>query len=43
MRRFNSYGPINNKLYYYAPRKELIDRIKIGLSRFRYQIYGTIY
>lgn len=25
MRRFNSYGPINNKLHYYAPRKELID------------------
>ncbi|MCU0290258.1 MAG: hypothetical protein MUF15_28215 [Acidobacteria bacterium] len=24
MRRFNSYGPINTKLHYYAPRKELI-------------------
>jgi predicted AAA+ superfamily ATPase len=26
MRRFHSYGPINNKLHYYAPRKELIQR-----------------
>jgi hypothetical protein len=25
MRRFSSYGPINNKLHYYAPRIELID------------------
>ena len=25
MRRFSSYGPINSKLHYYAPRKELID------------------
>jgi hypothetical protein len=24
MRRFSSYGPINTKLHYYAPRKELI-------------------
>ncbi|HLP48022.1 MAG TPA: ATP-binding protein, partial [Candidatus Kapabacteria bacterium] len=24
MRRFNSYGPINTNLHYYAPRKELI-------------------
>lgn len=24
MRRFLSYGPINTKLHYYAPRKELI-------------------
>jgi len=26
MRRFHSYGPINNKLHYYAPRKELIHQ-----------------
>ena len=26
MRRFNSYGPININLHYYAPRKDLIDR-----------------
>lgn len=26
MRRFHSYGPINSKLHYYAPRKELILR-----------------
>ncbi|NIM16984.1 MAG: AAA family ATPase [Candidatus Aminicenantes bacterium] len=26
MRRFSSYGPINNKLHYYAPREELINR-----------------
>ena len=26
MRRFHSYGPINDKLHYYAPRKKLIDR-----------------
>ena len=26
MRRFNSYGPINTNLHYYAPRKELIAR-----------------
>jgi len=25
MRRFNSYGPIDTDLYYYAPRKTLID------------------
>lgn len=25
MRRFCSYGPVNNKVHYYAPRKELID------------------
>ena len=25
MRRFNSYGPINTNLHYYAPRKELIE------------------
>jgi hypothetical protein len=24
MRRFNSYGPINTNVHYYAPRKELI-------------------
>ncbi|MCK4760581.1 MAG: ATP-binding protein [Candidatus Aminicenantes bacterium] len=26
MRQFSSYGPVNNKLHYYAPRKELIDK-----------------
>lgn len=26
MRRFTSYGPVNNKLEYYAPREELIKR-----------------
>ncbi len=26
MRRFSSYGPVNNKLHYYAPREELINR-----------------
>ncbi|MGD2085587.1 MAG: AAA-like domain-containing protein [Candidatus Aminicenantes bacterium] len=27
MRRFSSYGPINNKLHYYAPREELINKV----------------
>jgi hypothetical protein len=31
MRRFFSYGPINNKLHYYAPRKELIEKAYIQL------------
>jgi hypothetical protein len=26
MRRFTSYGPVNNKLHYYAPREETIKR-----------------
>jgi len=26
MRRFNSYGPIDTDVHYYAPRKELIER-----------------
>jgi hypothetical protein len=26
MRRFSSYGPVNNKLNYYAPREELLNR-----------------
>ncbi|HLP45108.1 MAG TPA: AAA-like domain-containing protein [Candidatus Deferrimicrobium sp.] len=26
MRRFSSYGPVNEKLNYYAPRKELIEK-----------------
>ncbi len=26
MRRFSSYGPLNFKIHYYAPRKELIQR-----------------
>jgi len=25
MRKFSSYGPVNTKLHYYVPRKELID------------------
>ncbi len=25
MRRFSSYGPINTKLHYYAPREEILD------------------
>jgi len=25
MRRFSSYGPINNKLHYYTPRTGLIE------------------
>ncbi len=25
MRTFSSYGPIDTSLYYYAPRKELLD------------------
>ena len=31
MRRFNSYGPINTNLHYYAPRKELIAKAFIQL------------
>jgi len=26
MRRFSSYGPVNSKLHYYAPRKDLLER-----------------
>ena len=26
MRRFSSYGPVNSRLHYHAPRKELIER-----------------
>ena len=26
MRRFSSYGPVNNRIHYYAPREEMIDR-----------------
>ena len=32
MRRFHSYGPINNKLHYYAPRKELIRQAYVHLT-----------
>jgi hypothetical protein len=32
MRRFSSYGPIDTDLYYYAPRKELIDNAVIQLA-----------
>ncbi len=31
MRRFFSYGPVNTKLHYYAPREELIKRACIQL------------
>ena len=31
MRRFSSYGPLNTKRHYYAPRKELIERGLIQL------------
>jgi len=31
MRRFHSYGPIQNKLHYYAPRIELIENAKLEL------------
>jgi hypothetical protein len=31
MRRFSSYGPINTKLHYYAPREELINRAYTNL------------
>ncbi|MCP4133686.1 MAG: AAA family ATPase, partial [bacterium] len=31
MRKFSSYGPINTKLHYYAPRQELIDNAYIQL------------
>lgn len=26
MRRFNSYGPINNNIHYYAPREAMIEK-----------------
>jgi len=26
MRRFSSYGPVNTKLHYYAPRKDLLEK-----------------
>ncbi|MDM8518096.1 AAA-like domain-containing protein, partial [Desulfobacterales bacterium HSG16] len=31
MRSFSSYGPINTKLHYYAPREELVNRVHIKL------------
>jgi hypothetical protein len=31
MRKFSSYGPVNNKLHYYAKRKELIESAYIQL------------
>lgn len=31
MRRFSSYGPVNPKIHYYAPRKELIETGLTGL------------
>jgi len=32
MRQFSSYGPIDTDLYYYAPRKELIDKAVTQLT-----------
>ncbi|MCP4152920.1 MAG: hypothetical protein GY757_34630, partial [bacterium] len=32
MRRFSSYGPINRKTEYYAPREELIDKAYTRLT-----------
>ena len=32
MRKFSSYGPINTKLHYYAPRKELMQRAHLQLT-----------
>jgi hypothetical protein len=26
IRRFNSYGPVDKEIHFYAPRKNLIDR-----------------
>ncbi len=31
MRRFNSYGPVNPKLHYYAPRTEYIEKVNSQL------------
>jgi hypothetical protein len=31
MRRFSSYGPVNNKIHYYAPRQDIIDRAYMQL------------
>ncbi|MEZ4863614.1 MAG: AAA-like domain-containing protein [Caldilineaceae bacterium] len=31
MRKFSSYGPVNTRLHYYAPRTELIDRACLQL------------
>ncbi len=31
MRRFSSYGPVNPKLHYYAPREALINKAPPGL------------
>ncbi len=31
MRRFHSYGPVNIKLHYYAPREELIEKANTNL------------
>jgi hypothetical protein len=31
MRRFSSYGPINPKLHYYVPRKNLVEKAYINL------------
>ncbi|MDM8549846.1 AAA-like domain-containing protein [Desulfobacterales bacterium HSG2] len=31
MRKFSSYGPVNTKLHYYAPRKELVNNACVQL------------
>ena len=41
MRRFWSYGPINPKLHYYAPRKELIERACTQLTGENFQKDGN--
>ncbi|MDM8526336.1 hypothetical protein QUF80_23400, partial [Desulfococcaceae bacterium HSG8] len=32
MRKFSSYGPVNTKLHYYAPREKLIQSAYAGLT-----------
>ncbi len=31
MRKFSSYGPVNTKIHYYAPRENLINKALIQL------------
>ena len=31
MRKFSSYGPVNTRLHYYAPREDLIETALTGL------------
>ena len=43
IRSFSSYGPVNTKINYYAPRKELIDFAIMELSgkKFELEIFKT--